>query len=219
MASAEFRNISQEISKLKSGLMNFHAREDGAYTDEELLKCRAFIAFSHAEVETYLEKIASRILEESYNQWKTRAVYGLVIATLLIFRSQREVAIPDNPMPPTKNAVPDVISDAFKMQRKAIAANNGIKRNNLSTMLLPLGILPDDLDELMLTQLDEMGKRRGEMVHKPNKVSLQNIRDPFTGEQHDIDQLIAAIGTLDDKLEALGRLSVQSAPIAGGPIT
>ena len=114
MPSTEFQELSQAIADLKSGLMNFAARADGAYTPEELLKCRAFIAFSHAEVETYLEKVASRILDESYNRWNANAVYDRVIATLLTFCRHGEVAIPDDPKNPNKKCVKEIVEKAFK---------------------------------------------------------------------------------------------------------
>jgi len=75
-------------------------------------------------------------------------------------------------------------------------------------MLSPLGVLPDDLEEVFLIQLDNTGKLRGQMVHKASRVSLRNIRDPFMGEQQDIDNLLSEIGRFDAKLEALGLLSV-----------
>jgi hypothetical protein len=212
MPSTEFQELSQAIVDLKSGLMNFAARADGDYTPEELLKCRAFIAFAHAEVETYLEKVALRILEESYTRWNSNSVYDRVIATLLTFCRNGGVAIPDDPKNPNKKCVKEIVEEAFKTQRRAINENNGIKRKNLSTMLSPLGVLPEDLEEVFLIQLDNTGTLRGIMVHKASRVSLRNIHDPFTDEQQDIDNLLSEIGRFDAKLEALRLLSVPAAP-------
>lgn len=213
MASREFQSLIQAVEKLKSGLMNFSAREDGSYTSEELLKCRAFIAFSHAEVEHYLEKVATRILEESAKRWSAKGVYDRVIVTLLAFRRQSEVVIPEDPKSPSKKAnISEIISEAFKTQKKVISENNGIKRKNVSLLLCPLGVLPEDLEEVLLIQLDNTGHLRGEMVHKTSQVSLPNIRDPFSGEQQDIDNLIAEVRKFDERLEALGLLSIATVP-------
>lgn len=41
---------------------------------------------------------------------------------------------------------------------------------------------------------------------------MQTIRDPFSGEMKDIDNLIAEIGGFDAELESMGLLSVPTAP-------
>ena len=56
--------------------------------------------------------------------------------------------------------------------------------------------------------LTNIGSRRGDFVHKQSKVSLPKIRDPFSDEKKDIDDLIAELGRFDAKLESLDLLSV-----------
>lgn len=65
MPSREFAELDAAVGDLKVGLMGYSQRVDGAYTKEELMKCQAFIVFSHAEVENYLEKVARRIMREA----------------------------------------------------------------------------------------------------------------------------------------------------------
>jgi hypothetical protein len=189
--------------------MNFSARDDGAYTTEELLKCQAFIVFSHAEVETYLENLARRILNEAKTRWISHDTYDRVIVSLLAFRRQEGLSVPQSPkVAPANGTTKEIIEDAFKAQSKTIDENNGMKRSNLSSILCPLGILPDDIEEVLLLQLDKTGRRRGDMVHKANKVAIRNIRDPFSDEQRDIENLINEIEKFDSKLEALGFLLI-----------
>jgi hypothetical protein len=77
----------------------------------------------------------------------------------------------------------------------------------------------------MLIQMDQTGKKRGEIVHKSSKISLRTIRDPFSDEMKDIDDLVNEIAVFDAKLESLGLLTIPvhatgsntSAPAPGAP--
>ena len=130
-----------------------------------------------------------------------------MIATLVAFRSDK-LAVPDDPASPHEggNFIRIVEHCAVK-QGKVIDDNNGIKRPNVSELLLPLGVLPADLPEALLILLDQTGKKRGDMVHKSSRVSLRTVRDPFADEISDIDHLVGEIGSFDQVLEQLGLLS------------
>ena len=188
--------------------MNFEPRDDGAYTNQELLKCQAFIVFCHAEIQVYLETVSRRIMTEAKERWTSNAVYVRVIAALIAFRRQERVTVPQDPKRPSGiTDINEIIQRAFVSQTNSIAGNNGIKRANVAELLAPLGILPNDLEEPLLIQLDQIGSNRGDMVHKSSRVSLRNIRDPFTDEQTGIYNLITEIQKFDEKLQTNGLLS------------
>lgn len=188
--------------------MSFEQREDGNYTKEELMKCQAFIVFFHAEVENYLEKVARRIMLEARKRWEDHGTLDRVIATLLAFRRKEITQPPDDPKNTgNKSDLATIINDCIRLQEKAISENHGIKRRNVSELLCPLGVLPDDLEEVMLIQLTNTGSKRGEFVHKQNSVSLSKIRDPFADEITDVDNLIKELSKLDQMLETLHLLS------------
>ena len=94
----------------------------------------------------------------------------------------------------------------FDLQFKAIDENNGVKRFNFSNLFCPLGVFQDDVDEVLLIQLDKIGSRRGDHVHKRSEVSLPTIKDPFAHEIQDISNLIRELGGLDNDLHGLGLL-------------
>lgn len=212
MPSPEYSNLKMAIAELETGLMGFSSRADGAYTSEELLKCQAFVVFSHAEIENYLEKIARRIMHEAKTRWETTFIPDRVIATLLAYRRKEVIGPPLEFKNSTGKAnIKEIVKTSLKLQDEAISGNNGIKMANLSELLCPLGVLQDDVDEVLLIQLTNIGSKRGDFVHKQSKVSLPKIRDPFSDEQQDIHHLIEELGKFDAKLEALGLLS---APIS-----
>lgn len=217
MPSTEYQKLVQSVSDLKVSLMNFAPNATGAYTDTELLMCQSFVVFSHAEIQVYWEAVARRILTEAEHKWNSKQEIGRVAATLVAFRRPKEVYIPRD----TANAKDHgrfewILKEAIKKQSEVISENNGIKRSNISEMLLPLGVFLSDLVEALLIQLDQTGAKRGKMVHKSSKVSLRTIRDPFADEMKDIDDLVAEIGAFDTKLEAMGLLSVP--PVSAAPL-
>lgn len=188
--------------------MGFAQRTDGAYTQEELLKCQAFIVFSHAEVQNYLEKIARRIMSEAKTRWETSFVPDRVVSTLLAYR-RKELSFPPAEIknPNKRSSIRAMVDESISIQDEIISENNGIKELNLSNLLCPLGVLQEDVEEALLIQLTNIGSKRGDLVHKQSKVSLPKIRDPFADEKQDIDDLIAELGKLDDRLEILNLLS------------
>jgi hypothetical protein len=177
--------------------------------------CQSFVVFSHAEIQVYWEAVARRILTEADHGWRNNQEFGRVVATLVAFRRPEKVSIPrDTANPHNGGKFEWILSEAIKTQNNIIQKNNGIKRSNITEMLLPLGVFLSDLVEALLIQLDQTGERRGKMVHKSSRVSLQTIRDPFSDEMKDIDDLNTEIGVFDAKLEAMGLLSVPPVPAA-----
>lgn len=206
--SIEYEELKADILALKEGLMSFEKREDGDYTAEEILKCKAFIVFSHAEVENYFEKVSRRIMSEARQRWESNAVPDRVIATLLAYRRKELSPIPENPKQSSrKSRLESIVAECFKLHEAAIADNNGIKATNLSQLLSPIGLMPHDIEEAMIIQLDKTGAVRGDLVHKQSKVSMRRIRDPFSDELSDISNLIDELERFDTTIESIGLLS------------
>lgn len=208
MATTELLALQSAIDYLRDSLMNFDSKEDGSYTDEELLKCQAFVVFSHAEVEVYLEKVSRKIMNSARKNWLDHTIYSRVISALVAFRRQQNVFIPEDPKVCTNNNdIEKIIENSFKSHEEIISKNNGIKRSNLAQMIFPLGVLSSDINESLLILLDNTGSKRGEIVHKASSVSLQNIRDPFSDELPDIEKLINEISVFDQKMISIFGIS------------
>lgn len=209
MPSVEYQTLVQSVADLKTDLMDFPPSPTVPYSNGNLLKCQAFVVFSHAEMQVYWEAVAKRILQEAEKRWNANFTIDRVIGTLISFRRPERVSIPVDPTKPHDGGnIIWIIEEAIKAQNVVIGDNNGIKRTNIANLLIPLGVMPVDFAEAMLIQLDQTGKKRGDLVHKSSKVSLRTIRDPFADEMKDIDDLVAEIGQFDVKLEALGLLPI-----------
>lgn len=219
MASIEYRSLKQSVSELEGDLLNFEVKVLEPYSNEELLKCQAYVVFSHAEIQVYWEKVARRILQEAEGRWRSNNGIDRVIASLLAFRRTDRVAIPDNPSQPSNvSDLGNMIDHAIAKQKEAIDDNNGIKSKNLASLLCPLGMMKDDFSPTFLIQSDQTGKKRGDIVHKSRSVSVRTIRDPFSDEKGDIDKLLAEIELVDESLEQMGLLSRPAAPPAAIPV-
>lgn len=211
MASTEFNVLKVSVSELERDLLNFAVRITEPYTSEELLKCQAYVVFSHAEIQVYWEKAARRILSEAEKRWRTSKVIDRVIGSLIAFRRTDSYSIPENPAQPVASAdISKMIDHAMVRQKEAIEKNNGIKSSNLANLLCPLGMMKENFSTTFLIQSDQTGKKRGEFVHKSSSVSVRTIRDPFADEKGDIDNLINEIQLMDSQLELLGLLSIST---------
>lgn len=198
MASREYVVLKKNIKGLQTQFLNFEKRLDGSYTAFELTQCRAFITFCHAEVEIYFEAIAARVIDSAEAHWQRYSRTTNSIAAMLVYRTQKEISLPDNPKEQgQKSKFDTLVGKAIASQRAAIKGNHGIKPKNLSELFIPIGMQPDQFDDALLIQLKNLGERRGDQVHQNSQVSLPKIRDPIDDELRDIEFLIRDIETFD----------------------
>lgn len=198
MPSREFASLRKNVEILRKQFLTFGKRTDGAYTRHELMQCRAFIAFCHAEVEIYLEEMCSRIVDNAEKHWRRSNRVTNAIAAMLAYRVGKDVALPDNPADQgRKSKFETLVGRAISAQKGAIKGNHGIKPKNLAELFIPVGLRPEQFEESLLIQLKILGERRGDQVHLNSQVSLPNIRDPFDDELRDIEFLVAEIEPFD----------------------
>jgi hypothetical protein len=203
MPSGEFTTLSDNLRRLRSTFLNFKHRPNADYTDMQRMKCRAYIAFSHAEFEHYLESVALRILDEAKVNWQSDKQSAIVATAILAFRRREKTGVPKDPFNPGQNTIETITMEAFAAQRSAISRNNGIKPENFAEMYLPLGVRQADINESLTIQLSNSGSHRGSLVHKSNSVSLTIVRDPFVEEDSDIKNLLDEIRLFDAKIQEL----------------
>lgn len=111
---------------------------------------------------------------------------------------------------PTQRAKWD---DKIKLVNKAVLAgnsfhniieqNHGIKEKNILSLLLPIGIDPDEIDAAWLSGMDSFGAERGLVAHGSQSVyRTQQLPDPES-EYNKVILLLSGIRLID---EALNRL-------------
>lgn len=204
MPSQEFKTLRKNIGILKSVFLDFSKKADGDYSDEEMMNCRAFITFSHAEFEQYLENLSIRILDNASKKWQEDRIVSIVALGVLAFRRRKETAVPDAPdQPGKKNKLTTILMEAFDKQRNIIKGNHGISPRNFANLFTPLGITENDVDGALLIQLGNTSSHRGSLVHRTTNKSLQMIKDPFTVEEQEINYLVSELEKFDNTIRDL----------------
>jgi hypothetical protein len=202
--SRDFNRLKSNIHQLKQEFLSFPDRADGGYTKSERMKCRAFIAFCHAEFEYYLEETATKILNRTEQAWLRRKRVGKALAALLVYRLSKDVSLSEDPRTQNSdNRLEAQVRKAISQHRAVIRGNHGIRARNIAELFTPLGLQYDDFNEPLIIQLNNLSQRRGDLVHASAQVSLPRLRDPFTDEWRDVNFLIEEIASFDLLLKDL----------------
>jgi hypothetical protein len=198
MTTIEYRRLERDLGRLRAQFLDFSPRFVGDYRDYELLNCRAFVTFSHAEFEHYLEEIARKMVIRARKRWSNRRSMGRVLSSLLTFKKSELVVAEKIKEQQPKYRLESAINQVLAEHTSLISNNNGIRQKNFSQLFTPIGIDPDEVDDILVSLLDDFGKRRGGLVHAGNSVSLSRIRDPFTEESRDVANLLTELRKFDE---------------------
>ena len=79
----------------------------------------------------------------------------------------------------------------------AKSKNNGIKREDVLRLLLPIGINESEIDETWLATTNSFGSSRGQVAHTSNRV--YNAPDPKS-EYDTVKEILDGLFEIDDKL-------------------
>ena len=204
MPSLEFETLHENIDDLKSVFLDFPKKTDGDYTNKEMMNCRAFITFSHAEFEQYLENLSIRILDNAIKKWQENNIVSVVALGILAFRRRKDTAISNDPDQPGKrNKLTTILMEAFNNQKDIIKGNHGISPKNFANLFTPLGITENEVDGALIIQLGNTSSHRGSLVHRTTNKSLQMIKDPFTVEEQEINYLVSELKNFDKRIRDL----------------
>jgi hypothetical protein len=161
----------------------------------------------HAEIEAYLEDVTFDAAKAGVSEWdKTKDVSDCLFCLITSYHCgfkveglDEEPPFPPSSRPNAYEEIKKVVNVAMIQYRKVHADNNGIREKNLLRLILPVGIRKADLDPLWVTNLDEFGKRRGDVAHKAVK-ALQQI-DPQS-ELQTVEGLLIGLKKLDELIIA-----------------
>lgn len=147
---------------------------------------RAMLLLCHAEIEYYLESVARKILNDSWEMLTKKNIANQhLIALFVLSKSKKE-----------GYEKPSNTYNRFKKQYlSAIDSNHGIKKENLMKLFRPLGYDPDvDFDVTLVSDLDALGTLRGSLAHTSGKV--QNLLD-YQSEKKRIEGIVNELKDID----------------------
>lgn len=187
-------SYSRRLNKLLSRLIHLEKnllptlRVSGNYSQKETDLIRAYVILAHAEIEAYFEDVAKEKAQKSLQKWRGSRKKSNCLLSIVSFMSHE--------LKWEKGA-----SLEYRVNRTTshyinlLDENNGVKRKNLLSILLPLSIQEDQLDPTWLIVMDNFGGRRGDFAHSSHSVQTQI--DMSTEKNRINNQILPIIKDID----------------------
>lgn len=210
MATDLFQGLLNLEAMLRRQILPVRFADDGAYSTEELLKLDAYVIMCHAEIESYLEQLALRIIYWSEDGMR-RDIHDKTSASLVMYYRPDRDKIPSTKKVPADFPIRTVGFKSSKSHTEAVGENNGIKEKSVCEMFIPLGLNFDGVNGLLLSELDAWGSARGGLVHT-------SFADP---RRRTITEPVLASGKMRSLLQLLSEFDtelVRQIPTAAVPI-
>jgi hypothetical protein len=201
-ASARFKELKKRLRELRTHMLPGNFSPTGDYSDRQLDRARGYRLLVHAEIEAFIEDVTFEAATKGVSEWThTQKVSDSLFCLMVNYHHGFKVGgIDDDPpflptsRPKAKEEMKEVVDVAIKQYRKIQDDNHGVREENLLRLILPVGVRKDDLDALWITNLNEFGKRRGDVAHKA--VKAQQQIDP-RNELQVVDALVVGLKKLD----------------------
>ena len=174
----------------------------GDYSNRQLDRARGYRLLAHAEIESFIEDITLDAARSTISEWtRSRAVSDTLVCLIAHYHDGYDVddemlepSFSEKSRPKVKESIKEVVEVAFRQYVQIHEKNHGVREVNLKRLILPIGVRKDDLDQTWIVNLEEFGKRRGEMAHKTAKVQQQI--DP-KAELDTVKDLLIGLKALD----------------------
>lgn len=169
------RRLRWRIDELADGLSASGIPVNQADVD----RIHAFRVLAHAEVQSYLEDVADRILTVSSEMLSHRSVVTHAAHHLMVFRSilplasastAAQASYPAFARSTVRGLSPSDFDAAAKAHRKLLERNSGLKASNIRMILGPLGYRDSWFPPGFLDQMDTFGVDRGHVAHRSGLV-------------------------------------------------
>lgn len=134
----------------------------------------AFRLLTHAELEGYFESKARAALDQLEAEFKADRVVTADFASLiflLLWKERKQPTWPasaaDDPDSREKDVchIKNLAQEALGFGRQFIEANNGVKERSIQTLSALMGYFTDDLDAVLVSELNQYGRKRGDVAH------------------------------------------------------
>jgi hypothetical protein len=170
------QRLLTRIEKLKAHFLPATFSLTGRYNQRQRDHTKAFLLLVHAELESYFEDRARRLIENAQARYQRSGMCTPVLSRVLVYHN----AIKDDLGPVSTRAV----GKAVNYYLGHLDKNHGIKEEHLLTIFLPLGIGHAALNAQLVTACNQLSQKRGQFAHASFKThqqvdpksELENIR-------------------------------------------
>ncbi len=195
--SDRFNKLQNRIKNIEKNLY-VESKIDFNYTEEEIDRLRGYILLVHAEIEAFLEDRAIETLNRAIEDWKKNNKYNIVLVSL-IFHMQKKIENIEKKN--IKNLESGIYYFLKQYKKNVIEKNHGIKKDNILSILSPIGLTENDIDETWLNTMESFGLLRGEIAHSSSYKTTQ-ILDP-KAQKNEIEVIIEEIKKIDLVINSL----------------
>lgn len=186
LPSNRYNSLLDRVYEIESNLLDFIDPSKTSYTDKEEDLTRSYCLLCHAEIESYLEDYTLEIAKKAFDEWERDKTIISPIIFHLTYHYSHELTKKEPPY--------SIVCLAYQKLIGLIKKNNGLKEANLKSFLQPIGF---EMDNVLLTDLTDFGKNRGEIAHTSFRTQQQ--LDAVT-ERNRIKGIINALKTFDTDL-------------------
>jgi hypothetical protein len=189
-----YTRLCKRIKKIENCYLPQRPNPLGLYTQKEEDNIRAYSLLTHAELEYYFEAISVKKVSDALNKWLANKKHNSTILLSLCCFVEHTDRV--------KNAttLEEKIRQIVGKYREAIKKNNGIKEDNIRSILIPIGIVDADMNRTWLNTLNSFGSTRGEIAHTcasvqtlPNPKDIKDKINNIIVELKDLDLIINAL--------------------------
>lgn len=210
-ASKEFRLVERRISELRKNLLPKRFSKLGNYSDQALDQARAYKLLVHAEIEFFIEGLATKTIISALKEWKVYrktkiSLFSLIASYHSSWNVNGDAANNEQIIQLAKSRknikenIDEVIDLAQNQFSALIKDNHGIRENNLKTLLLPIGVDFSEIDNTWIADLDSFAKERGAIAHS-SKALIGSINPQ--DEYKKVQSILAGLRKLDLKVQKL----------------
>jgi hypothetical protein len=207
--SKRFRILKKRLAEIRKNFLPREFSATASYTAKQIDLARGYRLLSHAEIEAFIEDIASTVIRSKVQRWEAnRKPSNLLVAFLACYHagwsesSDDPGAMPEASRKKVKNDAAEVVRLAFTQYMQKVRENHGVKDSNIKRLILPTGVALTDLDQAWLANLNSFGELRGIVAH--TSVSTQQTLDP-QNELQTVNSLIVGLSQLDELIAKAGR--------------
>lgn len=214
MTSKAFRSLRDNVRTLRRHLLPSRFRIAGNYGDEVFTGVVAFRVLCHGAIEEYFEERAIEIARLAHICCRDHGRISVTAASLVAF-SGVEMRLPPETIDPPQVSKAATWPNEIEFRERVGACasryiarlksdNHGVRERNLLSILIPIGVEPNKIDRLFLSEIDNFGKTRGEYAHSGVVTHVKKRPNP-KDELEKINKLIEMIELVDKELDLLLR--------------
>lgn len=213
MPSLRLNSLRERVEELRAHLLPAVFDPTGNYAERDRIGTTAlsFRVLAHAEIETYFEDRVVEIAKAALNAWKSKQHVSRTALYLVAFSGNEMARPPDTLTAPNDNkrkTWPDLLDIQARLEKassefigRVLKENHGIREKNILAMLIPIGV-DSNIDNVLVTNLDNLGQRRGEAAHSSTSSQVRQGVDP-KDEYERVTLILAGLGPVDSELDKL----------------